>query len=204
MDALQAGITAAREGRRAEASALLRQALQANPRSEQGWLWLSAIVETDAERRTCLERVLAINPHNQTAQAGLEKLRGGNNSQPSYLPISRPAPLQSENITLTQMPAGPANSTTKPPSPHTMPTLGMSPLAPGARRIQRLEPQPVPVDGLNQLRATQFQPQPPPPAASPAQSGSWVALMLISGLSITALAGALMLGILWLIGWPPS
>jgi len=134
----------------------------------------------------------------------LEKLRGGDNSQPSYLPISRPTPLQSENITWTQMPVGPANSTTEPPSPHTMPTLGMSPLAPRARRIQRLEPQSVPVDGLNQLRATQFQPQPPPPAASPAQPGSWVALMLISGLSITALAGALMLAILWLIGWPPS
>ncbi len=204
MDALQAGITAAREGRPAEASALLRQALQANPRSEQGWLWLSAIVETDAERRTCLERVLAINPHNQTAQAGLEKLRGGNSSQPSYLPISRPVPLQNENITLTQTPVGPTNPVARPPSPHTMPTLGMSPLAPGARRIQRLEPQPVPMDGLNQLRATQFQPQPSPPAASPAQSGSWVALMLISGLAITALAGALMLGILWLIGWPPS
>jgi hypothetical protein len=193
MDALQAGITAAREGRRAEASALLRQALQANPRSEQGWLWLSAIVETDAERRTCLERVLAINPHNQTAQAGLEKLRGGNSSQPSYLPISHPiAPqngAQYEDITLTQTPVGPTNPVARPPSPHTMPTLGMSPLAPGVRRIQRLEPQPVPVDGLNQLRATQFQPQPPPPAAPPAQS---------------ALAGALMLGILWLIGWPPS
>jgi Tfp pilus assembly protein PilF len=74
MDALQAGITAAQAGRQAEAQALLRQALEADPRSEQGWLWMSAVVESDVERRTCLERVLDINPYNQTAQAGLDSL----------------------------------------------------------------------------------------------------------------------------------
>jgi hypothetical protein len=30
-----------------------------------------------------------------------------------------------------------------------------------------------------------------------------MALVLIGGLAITAIAGALMLGVLWLIGWPP-
>ena len=34
---------------------------------------MSAVVDSDADRRACLERVLTINPHNQTAKAGLEK-----------------------------------------------------------------------------------------------------------------------------------
>jgi len=207
MNLLQVGITAARAGHPAEARTHLQQALQADPRSEQGWLWMSAVVETDAERRMCLERVLAINPHNQTARIGLEKLKTGN--QPgqgveSYLPISRTVPLQDQAQDQTNGKRLPtplsANPVAGPPSPHTMPTLGMSPVAPGARRIQRLEPQPAPVDALTQLRATQFQPQPPRPAASPSQADSMLARLLIGGLSVTAIAGALMLFILWLIG----
>jgi hypothetical protein len=31
-----------------------------------------------------------------------------------------------------------------------------------------------------------------------------MALVLIGGLSITALAGTLMLVVLWIIGWPPQ
>jgi hypothetical protein len=84
-----------------------------------------------------------------------------------------------------------------------MPTLGMDPVAPSPRPIQRLEPQPASSNGLAQLRAAQF--QPPSAAGNPSfsESDSFMALVLIGGLSITALAGALMLGVLWLIGWPP-
>ena len=177
MDALQAGISAAREGRRAEAQALLQQALQTNPRSEQGWLWMSAVVETDEERRTCLERVLTLNPHNQTAQAGLQKL---DSDHTSAYPVATPA------------------------APHSMPTLGMEPVYPAARPIQRLAPQVEPVDSLAQLRAAQFQPPAPTAPAGASESDPFMALVLIGGLSITALAGTLILAALWLIGWPPQ
>jgi hypothetical protein len=61
--------------------------------------------------------------------------------------------------------------------------------------------------GLAALRAAQYAPpdeadvSPSSPDAS--ESDPFMALVLIGGLSITAIAGALMLGVLWLIGWPP-
>ncbi len=213
MNPLQAGIAAAREGRQAEARALLMRALQTNSRSEQAWLWMSAVVETDTERQSCLEQVLEINPHNQTAQLGLDKIKAGTGAegaQPPYLPTSRPAaPQGSAPAAASPMPPAvpPANSM----SPHSLPTIGLSPVGPDAGRIRRLEPlqpQPAPaVDGLALLRSVQAQARPAPvPARSPAPSApsSLAPLILIGGLSITAIAGVLMLIFLWLIGWPPA
>ncbi len=206
MDALQAGISAAREGRRAEAQDLLQQALQDDPRSEQGWLWMSAVVETDAERRICLERVLTINPHNQTAWAGLDKLDSPSDPEDGgegNLPISQP---DSGADQAARQVVGPALSTDQvatPPSPHSMPTVGMDPLAPARRPIQRLVPQPEASDGLAQLRAAQFESSSSVDDPSSSEADTFMALVLIGGLSITAVAGALMLGVLWLIGWPP-
>jgi len=205
MDTLQAGITAARQGRHAEARTLLQQALQVDARSEQGWLWMSAVVETDDERRICLERVLTVNPNNQTAQAGLEKLSApdspGHDTQ-SYLPVSQSIQRQSAEPRQTVVPETPTGQVTEPPSPHATPTLGMDPVVPRYRPIQRLAPQPDPADGLATLRAAQFQP-PAEPDAPSSESDPFMALVLIGGLSVTAIAGALMLGLLWLIGWPP-
>jgi hypothetical protein len=78
----------------------------------------------------------------------------------------------------------------------------MEPVVPRYRPIQRLVPQAEPGDGLAQLRAAQFQ-SPKEPDASSSESDPFMALVLIGGLSVTAIAGALMLGVLWLIGWPP-
>jgi len=72
---LRQAVTAARAGRKAEAQQLLEQILQANPRHEQAWLWMSAVVETDAERVECLQRVLATNPNNAAARKGLAQLQ---------------------------------------------------------------------------------------------------------------------------------
>lgn len=206
MGTLQAGIVAARAGHRAEARELLQQALQADPRSEQGWLWMSAVVETDAERRLCLERVLSINPHNQTARAGLEKLNalsGPGDSGESYLPVSRPAPLEGRVQEPTAAPGSSIGQIANSPSAHSMPTQGLEPVTSGRRPIQRLEPRPEPADGLAQLRAAQFEPSPPAPDTSSNEPDRFMAMVLIGGLSITAIAGALMLGVLLIIGWPP-
>ncbi len=72
---MKQAILAARTGRKAEARQLLAQVLQANSRHEQAWLWMSAVVESDAERVRCLQQVLAINPDNTAARKGLEQFQ---------------------------------------------------------------------------------------------------------------------------------
>lgn len=72
---LQQAIAAVRAGRKAEARRLLTQILQADPRHESAWLWMSAVVETDARRVECLQKALTINPDNTAAHRGLAQLR---------------------------------------------------------------------------------------------------------------------------------
>lgn len=71
---LEQAIVAARAGRRAEARQLLETVLDADQRNEQAWLWMSGVVDDDEERIICLENVLTINPHNETARKGLAAL----------------------------------------------------------------------------------------------------------------------------------
>lgn len=81
------GISAYRAGRKDEARALLLRAVEIDQYNEQAWLWLSAVVESVEEQRTCLENVLTINPNNERAKQGLTVLSqksGGAKSAPSH------------------------------------------------------------------------------------------------------------------------
>jgi tetratricopeptide (TPR) repeat protein len=73
-DLLKQGIAAARNGRKAEAREKLLLVVELDDHNEQAWLWLSGVVETDIDRRVCLENVLALNPDNAAAQKGLRWL----------------------------------------------------------------------------------------------------------------------------------
>lgn len=73
-DLLRQGMAALRAGDRATAETLLARATQMDPNNEQAWLWLSGAASTPAEQRRCLEQVLRINPQNDAAKRGLEKL----------------------------------------------------------------------------------------------------------------------------------
>jgi hypothetical protein len=68
------GISAAKAGDNNSARDLLLRALEADSASEQGWLWLSSVVESDEDRRICLENVLMLNPDSKPARRGLQKL----------------------------------------------------------------------------------------------------------------------------------
>ncbi len=74
-DLLRQSILAAQTGNRSEARRLLTQVVADDPYSEQAWLWLSNIAETDRQREVCLENVLAVDPQNTYAIAELRKLR---------------------------------------------------------------------------------------------------------------------------------
>lgn len=69
-----AGVAALRAGNKAEAEMLLLRVVNADEKHEQAWLWLSGAVQTDEDRRVCLENVLALNPDNVAARHGLEKV----------------------------------------------------------------------------------------------------------------------------------
>lgn len=149
-DLLQRGIAAARAGRRSEARQLLMQVVEADDQSEQGWLWLSGVVDSPADAQVCLENVLALNPENRQARQGLEWILA-RTSQPKTEPPpeTRPIPSQSSlaaskpgfvSEIYTPTPAVPARQPSErivPPDPLVVP----QPAAPPARQPIR---EPVP------------------------------------------------------------
>jgi Tol biopolymer transport system component len=71
---LRNGIDAAKRGDRTTARRLLEQVIARDDRNEMAWIWLASVVNTNAERRNALERVLQINPRNSRAREALSKL----------------------------------------------------------------------------------------------------------------------------------
>jgi Tfp pilus assembly protein PilF len=121
---LREGIGALKAGDNARARELLGQAIRSNPRDERPWLWLSGAVETDAERRQCLERVLAINPQNAAARSGLAMLASAAHapatpaaptSAISSSPVVAPTPVRPNAATPVSAP---------PPSPPSVADIG--------------------------------------------------------------------------------
>jgi hypothetical protein len=72
---IKEGIRAYRAKNKAEARALFEKATDLDQYSEQAWLWLSAVVDTEEDQRVCLENVLFVNPDNANARKGLELLQ---------------------------------------------------------------------------------------------------------------------------------
>lgn len=75
LEALRAGIAAARAGSKVEARRLLREATETEPGNEHAWLWLAGVAENAEESLICLQRVLAINPEHAQARQGLATTR---------------------------------------------------------------------------------------------------------------------------------
>lgn len=86
---LQQAKQAIQSGDRALGRRYLRQAIEQNPRSETAWLWLSAIVDEPEQQRSCLLRVLTINPSNAIAQKHLLALT---KTAPAQTAVSQPIP----------------------------------------------------------------------------------------------------------------
>ena len=86
---LYEGALALSEGRREVARRLLMQVIEHDEQNEQAWLWLSGAVDDPADQQIALENVLAINPHNAAAQAGLAWLR----DQGRSASVSEPIPV---------------------------------------------------------------------------------------------------------------
>src|SRR5215470_12061485 len=113
---LTQAVDALRAGDKARARDLLGQAIRLNPADDRAWLWLSGAVETDDERRRCLERALQLNPRNEAARRGL-------------------AALAAETATLSGTPASAGSSGPRPAAPGGTPAStgpsGPTPATPG-------------------------------------------------------------------------
>ena len=71
---LQRGIAAAQANRPDIAREALQRAVQLDPRNETAWLWLSSVARNDKERIFCLRQLLNVNPNNEHAIAGLQRM----------------------------------------------------------------------------------------------------------------------------------
>ncbi len=71
---LTEGIARAKAGEREPARELLLRVVERDERNALAWLWLSGVVESLEDRRVALENVLAIEPENALARAGLDWL----------------------------------------------------------------------------------------------------------------------------------
>jgi hypothetical protein len=114
-DLLKQGIAALKAGHKTEARDLLMQAVEQDERNEMAWLWLSGAVDTDEDRRICLENVLTINPNSEIAQRGIELLR--TQSAPGLDPAPDAESLQDKPTTSEQdVPPEPSTRTTTSPA----------------------------------------------------------------------------------------
>ncbi|MCX7838886.1 MAG: tetratricopeptide repeat protein [Anaerolineae bacterium] len=112
---MEQGQHALRIGNLERAYDFFRLATELNPQNESAWYWRGSTAPNLEEAITCIERVLAINPHNQTAKDTLWLLR-----------IKKIREDVQQRKTATTMPSAetsdPASTSASvavPPSPHT-------------------------------------------------------------------------------------
>ena len=72
---VQRGIDASKENRKDFARQCFKQALLHNEQSDMAWLWLAACADSDEEKIGYLQKVLNINPENESARASLDAIR---------------------------------------------------------------------------------------------------------------------------------
>ena len=126
---VERGVHALKAGRHDLARQILQHAVALDEMHELGWLWLSAVAK-DQDKIACLEKVLAINPRNRNAQAGLVSLRRNlgtpePTSPPQELPPLASGPEPGEDETVPE----PAPEE-KEPAPGPMPEKAAQPTAP--------------------------------------------------------------------------
>jgi ferric-dicitrate binding protein FerR (iron transport regulator) len=73
-DLMQAGRVAFAAGKPQMAHDLWREAARVDPYNEQVWLALLDVLDTDQDRKVCLQNILVINPMNVQARRQLSQL----------------------------------------------------------------------------------------------------------------------------------
>lgn len=90
---VDSAVAALKAGKKSEARTTLTQAVDLDPKNEQAWLYLSALVPSLEEQEICLENVLTINPGNDRAKKALDIVLDKQGKPPrSAAPPPAPAP----------------------------------------------------------------------------------------------------------------
>jgi tetratricopeptide (TPR) repeat protein len=132
----QQGIRAAKAGQKEEARRLLQQSLRLEPDSEPAWLWLASVASHTRERVFCLNKVLEINPNNDTALKALEAL----NEPP---PAAGGSPARSTG-TMAAVRPGAADASDQQPGVPIPPPERIAALLPELERVARSASTPIP------------------------------------------------------------
>src|SRR5215217_1644468 len=96
----QQGIQAAKAGQKDNARDLLQQSIRIDPYNEAAWLWLASVARDNRERLFCLQKLLEINPQNETARKALDAANQAQAPAPSAVrrlpnaPVTQVAPAQ--------------------------------------------------------------------------------------------------------------
>lgn len=117
-DLTKRGTDAYNAGDLAGARPLLVQALQIDPAYESAWIWLSAVVETDGERRYCLEQAQRINPDRPQTVSWLAKVAGSEAAPPrefTQQPAVMPSAIAPAELPASLSVAAPATDTKRCP-----------------------------------------------------------------------------------------
>ncbi len=72
---VQRGITASQESQKDTARQCFLQAIGHDNQNEMAWLWLASIVESAEEKLSHLQKVLSINPNNESAISSLKMVK---------------------------------------------------------------------------------------------------------------------------------
>lgn len=99
----KAGIAAAQAGDKEKAADLLRQATEADPKSEMAWLWRSSVATSEDEKRGYLQQALLANPQSAPARKGLALLGPAIDAPPELAgPVAVVAPVATDDRAMLQ------------------------------------------------------------------------------------------------------
>ena len=72
------GTRALERGEQERAYELFSRAIELDPANIEAWLGKAMMAEQPTEKRLCFQRVLALDPNNDTARAALQELNTAN------------------------------------------------------------------------------------------------------------------------------
>lgn len=159
---------------------ILHDILMANRDLELAWLWLSACVETDDDKRYCLGEVLRINPNNISARKGIERLG----------PETAVPPQPGPQITALTEPPAETQPVTQP-----VENLLRESLQPQETVSLEKDPpaQPPPAPVQPPVSSHRDATRPTPRRTAAGRANSWPILILLGSLLLVIILGAVIL-----------